>query len=123
MLAANPKEADAYVEVADYYDHRENGAAVRETLAAAARAGANSPRLDYYVGVAAVLAGNHYDEGEAALKRYLTDVPQRSGQPSHADAQCGSAGSTISKATAMPPSANIAKRSKPIQATRQRTKL
>ncbi len=85
-LAANPKDPDDYADVADYYDHRGNGAAVRATLAAAARNGVSSLQFDYYVGVAAVLVGDHYDEGETALRRYLADVPQRSAQPSHADA-------------------------------------
>jgi tetratricopeptide (TPR) repeat protein len=85
-LAANPKDADEYMEIAEYYDHRDNAGAIREALAVAARNGVSSRRLDYYVGVAAALAGDHYEDGEAALKRYLADVPQRSGQPSPADA-------------------------------------
>jgi tetratricopeptide (TPR) repeat protein len=86
VLAANPREAMPYIELGDYYEHRENGAAILETLSTAKRNGVSDPRLDFFVGVAAVLTRQNYAEGEAALKRYLADVPPRSGQPSQSDA-------------------------------------
>jgi tetratricopeptide (TPR) repeat protein len=86
VLAANPKGVDEYMEVAEFFEHRNNAAGIREALADADRNGVTSARLDYYVGVASAIAGDRYEDGEAALKRYFSDVPQRSAQPSRSDA-------------------------------------
>jgi tetratricopeptide (TPR) repeat protein len=86
VLAAKPKSAEPYLEVAAFYDHRGDGAALRLTIAEGQANAGHDPRFDYYLGVAAVLTGDQLDQGEAALQRYLEGVPRRSGEPSPADA-------------------------------------
>jgi tetratricopeptide (TPR) repeat protein len=85
VLAANPRDAMPYIELGDYYEHREDGPAVVQMLGVAKQNGVTDPRLDFFAGVAAALTKQNLDNGEAALKRYLT-LPQHSGQPSPSDA-------------------------------------
>ena len=84
VLAAKPKRAGPYYEVASYYEHRDNGAALRLAVTEGRQNAGDTPRFDYYYAVAAVLTGD-LDDAEEALKRYLS-VPPHSDQPSPADA-------------------------------------
>jgi tetratricopeptide (TPR) repeat protein len=86
VLVSNPRNGMPYVEVGDFYEHRENGPALAEALQVAKRNGVTDRRLDFFAGAAAALTKRNLDDGEAALKRYLADVPPRSGQPSQSDA-------------------------------------
>jgi tetratricopeptide (TPR) repeat protein len=84
VLAAKPARAGPYYEVASYYEHRDDGAALREAVAEGRQNAGNTQRFDYYRAIAAVLTGDLGD-AEAPLTRYLT-VPPHSDQPSPADA-------------------------------------
>ncbi|HEV7966094.1 MAG TPA: tetratricopeptide repeat protein [Candidatus Acidoferrales bacterium] len=84
VLAAKPRRAGPYYEVASYYEHRDNGAALRLAVTEGRQNAGDTPRFDYYCAVAAVLTGD-LDDAEAELKRYLA-VPPHSDQPSPADA-------------------------------------
>jgi TolA-binding protein len=84
VLAAKPSRAGPYYEVSSYYEHHDNGAALRLAATEGRENAGDSPRFDYYYAVAAVLTGD-FDDAEAALKRYLA-VPPHSDQPSPADA-------------------------------------
>jgi TolA-binding protein len=84
VLAAKPKREGPYYEVASYYEHRDNGAALRLAVTEGRKNVGDAQRFDYYYGVAAVLTGG-FDGAEPALKRYLA-VPPHSDQPSPADA-------------------------------------
>jgi tetratricopeptide (TPR) repeat protein len=84
VLAAKPKLAGPYYGVASYYERRDDGAALRLAVTEGRQNAGDTQRFDYYWGVAAVLTGD-LDDGEPALKRYLT-LPPRSNQPSPADA-------------------------------------
>jgi tetratricopeptide (TPR) repeat protein len=87
VLAANPKSADPYFEVADLYRQLNKPADMRTALDAAAHVGANDPRLAYYRGVAGVLANADLGDAERDLKSYLASTPDRSDWPSHAGAR------------------------------------
>lgn len=84
--AANSKSPEPYDEIAEYYENRDDGVSLERVLELAARNGANDSRFDYYRGAAAAITGENLGSGETALKRYLKDVPPRSGLPSHSDA-------------------------------------
>ncbi|MBI3669175.1 MAG: hypothetical protein HY237_05290 [Acidobacteria bacterium] len=76
-----------YLNVADFYQTRQDAARLEEAVEAAARLDAADRRLGYYRGVARIVAGNRLQEAEKLLKNYLTTVPQRSDFPSHSSAQ------------------------------------
>jgi tetratricopeptide (TPR) repeat protein len=84
--SANSRSPEPYDEIAEYYESRDDGVSLERVLELAARNGANDSRFDYYRGAAAAISGENISSGEAALKRYLKDVPPRSGLPSHSNA-------------------------------------
>jgi tetratricopeptide (TPR) repeat protein len=87
VLAAKPKSADPYFEVADFYRELNKPADMGTALDAAAQVSPNDPRLAYYRGVAAVLANANLPDGERGLKSYLASTPDRSDWPAHAAAR------------------------------------
>ena len=87
VLAAKPKTADPYFEVADFYRQLNKPADINAALDAAAKVSANDPRLAYYRGVASVLGNSDLPEGERDLKSYLASTPDRSDWPAHASAR------------------------------------
>ena len=87
VLAARPKSADPYLEVADFYRQLNKPAEMNAALDAAARLSPNDPRLAYYRGVAAVLGNTGLPDGERDLKSYLASTPDRSDWPAHAAAR------------------------------------
>jgi len=87
VLAAKPKSADPYFEVADLYRQLNKPADMSAALDAAARVTPNDPRLAYYRGVAAVLGNTGLADGERDLKSYLASTSDRSDWPAHAAAR------------------------------------
>jgi tetratricopeptide (TPR) repeat protein len=87
VLAAKPKSADPYFEVADFYRQINKPADMGTALAAVAQISANDPRLAYYHGVAGVLANANLPDAERDLKSYLASTPDRSDWPAHAAAR------------------------------------
>jgi len=84
--SANSKSPEPYDEIAEYYENRDDGVSLERVLELAVQNGASDSRFDYYRGAAAAISGENLGGGEAALKRYLRDVPPRSGLPSHSSA-------------------------------------
>jgi len=87
VLAAKPKTADPYFEVADFYRQLNKPADINAALDDAAKVSANDPRLAYYRGVAGVLGNSNLPDAERDLKSYLASTPDRSDWPAHAAAR------------------------------------
>jgi tetratricopeptide (TPR) repeat protein len=87
VLAAKPKDPDAYFEVADFYQSQGIAADLQEVIQAAAQLNPGQPRLAYYRGVAGVLAGSGLPGAEQNLKAYIAQSPDRDDWPSHASAR------------------------------------
>jgi tetratricopeptide (TPR) repeat protein len=87
VLAAKPKSADSYFEVADFYRQINKPADMGTALVAVAQVSPNDPRLAYYRGVASVLANANLPDGERDLKSYLASTSDRSDWPAHAAAR------------------------------------
>ncbi len=87
VLEARSRRAGLYLDVADFYQKRNDAARMEEAVEAAARADAADRGLEYYRGAVRVLAGNRLEEAEKLLLNYLGTVPQRSDLPSHAHAR------------------------------------
>jgi tetratricopeptide (TPR) repeat protein len=87
VLAAKPKSADPYFEVADFYRELNKPADMGTAIDAAAQVSPNDPRLAYFRGVTAVLANSNLPSAERDLKSYLASTPDRSDWPAHAAAR------------------------------------
>jgi tetratricopeptide (TPR) repeat protein len=87
VLAAHPKSADPYFEIADLYRQLNKPADMAAALDEAARVSASDPRLSYYRGVAGVLSNANLPDAERDLKSYLASTPDRSDWPAHAGAR------------------------------------
>jgi tetratricopeptide (TPR) repeat protein len=87
VLAAKPKSADPYFEVADFFRVLNKPSDMGTAIDAAAQVSPNDPRLAYFRGVAAVLANTNYANAERDLKSYLASTPDRSDWPAHAAAR------------------------------------
>jgi tetratricopeptide (TPR) repeat protein len=77
VIAAKPREVDPYIEVASYYERREDPAGIRTAIAAMPKSAAPNPHIAYYRGVADFLAGDDLVESEASLKAYFQSPPPR----------------------------------------------
>jgi len=77
VLTAKPKEAGPYLEVAQFYEGREDVSGIRNALAAIPHSAPADSRVNFYRGVADTLAGDRLEEAEASLKAYLANLPQR----------------------------------------------
>lgn len=86
-LSLKPQAIDPYLEVANYYGSKGNGAEVTAIIEQAAQVGPKDPRLPFYRGVAHVLAGTDFPVAEENLKSYLASSPERSDWPSHSIAR------------------------------------
>jgi tetratricopeptide (TPR) repeat protein len=87
VLAAHPKSADPYFEVADLYRQLNKPSDMAAALDEAGHVSASDPRLSYYRGVAGVLSNANLPDAERDLKSYLASTPDRSDWPSHAGAR------------------------------------
>ena len=87
VLQLKPKRIEPYLEVAGFYQLRNDATKMLAAIQAAAQVSPNDPRLSYYRGVSDVIAGNRLSEGEQYLKSYIASTPERSEWPSHAAAR------------------------------------
>jgi tetratricopeptide (TPR) repeat protein len=86
VIDLKPSQVGPYLEVADFFESRQDVAGMATAVAAARKVNASDPRLSYYQGAIDVLQGARLDEAERDLKMYLTGVPHRSDYPSPASA-------------------------------------
>ena len=86
VLTLGPGQLDPYLEVADFYEKREDAGKFAGVVEQAARVAPSDQRLSYYQGVALVLADRNLAEADRLLRAYLANAPRRSDLPSHAAA-------------------------------------
>jgi len=86
VLAMRPSEADPYFEAAAFYVHRRNTGGLEAAIAGAGRVAPSDRRLDFYRGVAEVLAGARAGSAETWLLSYLSAAPSGDNCPSPASA-------------------------------------
>jgi len=87
VLAAKPKQIDAYLEVITFFIHQNKPADLQAAIQATEQVAPNDPRLNYARGVLGVLSGKDLSRAEEYLKSYLASTPDRSDWPSHASAR------------------------------------
>lgn len=87
VLAAKPKTADPYFEVANFFQSQNKTSDMAVAIQAASEASPNDARLAYYRGVIAVLSNTDLPSAERDLKSYLASTPDRSDWPPHAAAR------------------------------------
>jgi tetratricopeptide (TPR) repeat protein len=78
---------EPYLEVIGFFLNQDRPADMQTAIDAAAEAAPTDPRLLFYRGVAVVLAGSGFSQGEEYLKSYLASTPDRSEWPPHAAAR------------------------------------
>jgi tetratricopeptide (TPR) repeat protein len=86
ILKTDVHRTGVYMEVADFYRDRGDAAHMRVAVDAAAKLAPGDPRLDYYRGVALVLAQEDPAGAETRLRNYLQSVADSSQVPSHSSA-------------------------------------
>lgn len=87
VLAAKPKTADPYFEVANFFQLQNKPSDMASAIQQASEASPNDARLAYYRGVVAVISNTDSSGAERDLKSYLASTPDRSDWPSHAAAR------------------------------------
>src|SRR5882724_1680608 len=75
VLVAKPRLLKPYLEVAEYFQNREDSTEIRNAVAAIPRDVAADPHVDYYRAVANVIAGENLQEAEKAIRSYLMKSP------------------------------------------------
>jgi tetratricopeptide (TPR) repeat protein len=85
-LDQHSSNIDAYIEAADFFEHRQDVNNLERVLNNAAVGGLRDPRVDYYRAVAFILRGTELPAACALLHSYVANVPERSDYPSHAAA-------------------------------------
>jgi len=75
VLAARPRLVKPYLEVAEYFQNREDVTGLRNALAAVPRDASSDPHVDYYRAVANVLAGENLQDAQKAFDAYLERKP------------------------------------------------
>jgi tetratricopeptide (TPR) repeat protein len=86
VLAASPGHIAPYMEASEFFESRKDSANLERTLEAAAHAGPDDPRLQYYQGVSLFLRGTELATARQLLNSYVANVPERSDYPSHRSA-------------------------------------
>jgi tetratricopeptide (TPR) repeat protein len=86
ILKTDVRRIGVQMEIAEFYRDRGDAGQMRAVVDAAAKRGPNDPRLEYYRGVALVLAKEDSAAAEKHLRAYLQTVPDSSQVPSHASA-------------------------------------
>jgi len=87
VLAAKPKAAEPYFEVANFFQSQNKVSDMASAIQAASQTAPNDARLAYYRGVVGVLSNADLSSAERDLKSYLASTPDRSDWPSHAAAR------------------------------------
>ncbi|HXE89369.1 MAG TPA: tetratricopeptide repeat protein [Terriglobales bacterium] len=85
-LELKPAGVKPYLEIAEFYATRQNGAALEQVVEAAVRVDARDPRLLFFRALAYVTQNQKLPDAEQLLKAYLSTVPPRSDRPSPAAA-------------------------------------
>jgi tetratricopeptide (TPR) repeat protein len=83
VLDMKPARIGVYFEIAEYYRDRGDAPRMSEAIAAGAPLAPSDHRLDYYRGIALVLANQDAAEAEKDLRHYLDAVPDNDNVPSH----------------------------------------
>jgi len=86
ILESKPASGGIYFEIAEYYLERGDAQAMQEAVQGAAIASPKDPRLDFYRGIALVLAKTQEDASEKYLRAYLSAVAASSETPAHSTA-------------------------------------
>jgi tetratricopeptide (TPR) repeat protein len=86
VLDAKPHQAEAYFQVADFYEVDRKPAEVEAVVRAVSLIVPGDPRLDYYGAVASVMKRQDLSRAEQDLKAYLAKTPPRDDFPPHAAA-------------------------------------
>jgi tetratricopeptide (TPR) repeat protein len=86
ILQTDVRRIGVHMEIAEYYRDRGDAARMQAAVGAAARLGPNDMRLEYYRGVALILAKQNPGDAERHLRAYLQSVPDGSQVPSHSSA-------------------------------------
>ncbi len=87
ILQSKPANAGVYLEMAEYYRDRGEAAHMQEAVDGAAKVAPSDQRLEYYRGVALILAMRDAPMAEKHLRAYLATVPPSSEAVSHASAR------------------------------------
>jgi Tetratricopeptide repeat len=75
VVTVRPRLVKSYLEVAEYFQNREDPASMRSTLSAIPRGLPPDPRVDYYLAVANILAGENIPDAQKTLNAYLLRQP------------------------------------------------
>src|SRR5579864_3258052 len=75
VLAARPKQLKTFLEVAEYYQNREDATGIRNALAGVPPAAATDSHVIYYRAVANVIAGENLQEAQKSIDAYLSKQP------------------------------------------------
>jgi len=86
ILQSKPASAGVYFETAQYYMDRGEAEKMEQAVQGAVNTGSADPRLDYYRGIAMVMAKNHEDAAEKSLRAYLSTVAPSSEFPPQSSA-------------------------------------
>ena len=86
VLDAKPQQAEAYFQVADFYEVDQKPAEVEAAVRAVSLIVPDDPRLSYYRAVASVMKRQDLSMAEQELKDYLEKAPPRDDFPPHAAA-------------------------------------
>jgi tetratricopeptide (TPR) repeat protein len=87
LLAMPHRRIGVYFEIAEYYRDRGNGEMMQKAVDQAAALDPNDLRLNYYRGVALVLANKDSGNAERDLRTYLDSVPANSELPPRSSAR------------------------------------
>jgi tetratricopeptide (TPR) repeat protein len=86
ILKTDVRRAGVPMEIAEYYRDRGDAVHMQAAVDAAAKLSPEDPRLEYYRGVALVLAQGEASAAEKHLRTYLQTVPDGSQVPPHSSA-------------------------------------
>lgn len=75
VLAARPKQLKTFLEVAEFYQNREDAAGIRNTLAAIPPSVAADLHVAYYRAIADVIAGDNLPGAQKSIDAYLANRP------------------------------------------------
>jgi tetratricopeptide (TPR) repeat protein len=86
VLDAKPQQAEAYFQIADFYEADQQPAEVEAAVRAVSSIVPHDPRLNYYSAVANIMKRQDLAKAEQDLKTYLARTPRRDDFPPHAAA-------------------------------------
>jgi tetratricopeptide (TPR) repeat protein len=86
VLEARPQQAEAYFQIADFYEADHQPVEVEAAVRAVSSIVPHDPRLKYYSAVANIMKRQDLSGAEQDLKAYLAGTPRRDDFPAHAAA-------------------------------------